>query len=72
MHFLEMMWLSMSSGRGNELGERRKNFVVFMIVMDMNLSSSVVQICDDCVPVTDVVKYRRIDVNLWGPRWHSG
>lgn len=50
---------------GTGEGERQKNFVVIMIIMDMNLSSSVVQICDDCMPGTDVVKYRRIGVNLY-------
>jgi hypothetical protein len=48
-----------------EGGERQKNFVVIMIIMDTILSSSVVQICDDCRPGTEVVKYRRTDVSLY-------
>ena len=48
---------------GAKEGERQKNFVVIMTVMDMNLFSSIVQICDDCMPGTAVVKYRRIDVS---------
>jgi hypothetical protein len=62
---LEITYILCRQAEGTKGGERQNNLVVIMIIMDMNLSSSVVQICDDCMPGTEVVKYRRMDVSLY-------
>jgi len=65
MLYLEITYFLCRQAEGTKGGEEQNNLVVIMIVMDMNLSGSVVQICDDCMPGTEVVKYRRMDVSLY-------
>jgi hypothetical protein len=55
MHYVELTCFSMSSGRQNER-KWQKSFVMIMIIMDMNVSRPVVQLFDDCMPSTVVVK----------------